>query len=130
MFVTSRHSEYFGCEGAKSVFKELLEGRNDQHGRNSLLMTYVHYQCGLSPAGAEPPPPTVAGHTARASSLPRARAFNSLPWAVDCGLLGAVDSCSLFGAVDPCSLLGAVDSCSLLGAVDSCSQLGAADWSC
>ncbi|KAF0290963.1 hypothetical protein FJT64_010875 [Amphibalanus amphitrite] len=21
MFVTSRHSEYFGCEGAKSVFK-------------------------------------------------------------------------------------------------------------
>ncbi|KAF0289462.1 hypothetical protein FJT64_012312 [Amphibalanus amphitrite] len=27
MFVTSRHSEYFGCKGAKSVFKPIGDRR-------------------------------------------------------------------------------------------------------
>ena len=58
--------------------QDLLEWRNDQHGRNGLLMTYVRYQCGLPQGSAEHP--TAAGGISaaqhRSSSLPRPRAFS------------------------------------------------------
>ncbi|XP_037071208.1 dedicator of cytokinesis protein 7-like [Pollicipes pollicipes] len=60
---------------------DLLESRNDQHGRNALLMTYVRYQCTLPQGAAEPvlgglSPPHSPAYVGRASSLPRARTFS------------------------------------------------------
>ncbi|KAF0298767.1 hypothetical protein FJT64_003896 [Amphibalanus amphitrite] len=41
MYVTSRHSEYFDCEGAKSVFKEFLSDFVEESSDHGIRLFYM-----------------------------------------------------------------------------------------